>query len=282
MTIIDVTEANAQQDVIDASLKQLVVVQFWSEQSEDCKALTPILEKIAREHSEQLTLAKINVDEQSALTAQFGVRSLPTVMLLKEGQPVDGFEGVKTDLEVQAVFEAHLPKLWQECLIKAQALMDLQDFSGALPFLRQAQGEQGASPVVSSVLALCYTQLNRLDEASELLAEIKLADQDVYYAKSAAELHLKQQVAKTPELAKLEAAYQADSNDLSIAYALALQLNAEAKHREALALLLTIFKVDRDFQDGAVKTTFMDVLTALGKGDPLAIEYQRKFFSLLY
>ena len=113
MNIVEVTADNAQQMVIDASFGKLVVVDFWADWCAPCKTLMPVLEKLAGEYPDDLLLAKINADDQQMLAAQFGVRSLPTVMLIKEGQPLDGFTGAKTEAEVRALLEQYLPKPWE-------------------------------------------------------------------------------------------------------------------------------------------------------------------------
>jgi putative thioredoxin len=109
-----------------------------------------------------------------------------------------------------------------------------------------------------------------------------MKDQDGHYEQLVAQVALKKQAAKTPELVALEAAHANDPNNLQIAYQLAIQYNAETAYRPALELLMGIMRKDRNFAEGAAKKTFMDILAALGKGDALAIEFQRKLFTLLY
>jgi len=87
--IVDIDEGNAQQLLIDESFNRPVVVDFWAEWCEPCKQLMPMLEKLATEYKGAFLLAKVNADEQQMLAQQLGVKSLPTVMVIKEGQPVD-------------------------------------------------------------------------------------------------------------------------------------------------------------------------------------------------
>jgi len=282
MNIVDVTAENAQQMVIDASFEKLVIVDFWADWCAPCKVLMPILEKLAAEYPQDLVLAKINADEQQMLAAQFGVRSLPTVMLVKEGQPLDGFTGAKTEPEIRELLEKYLPKAWEAEVQQAQLFIQAGDYQQALPLLRRAYEESGKLPALAALLGLVYAQLNRLDEAQTLLGEIKMADQDAVYEQALAALELKRQTAKTPELAKLEADYEQRPDDLQLAYELALQLNEEHQHRAALELLLMIVTRDRNFSEGAARKSITDIIATLGKGDPLAVEFQRKLFTLLY
>ncbi|WP_049722226.1 thioredoxin [Gilvimarinus polysaccharolyticus] len=282
MNIVNVTAENAQQHIIDASFNTLVMVDFWADWSEPCKTLVPLLEKIASEYPSDLVLAKINADEQQMLASQFGVRSVPTVMLIKDGQPVDGFAGAQPEPQIREMLDKYLPKAWEATLGQARAYLDEASYADALPLLRQALEESNQLPHIAALTALCYAELNRLEEAEALLVNIKLAEQDGIYEQAVALVELKKQSAGSPELEKLAADYEQNPDDLTIAYALALQLNAEAQHRQALELLLDIFKRDRTFNDGAARKALTDILATLGKGDPLAVEYQRKLFTLLY
>ncbi|WP_041523719.1 thioredoxin [Gilvimarinus agarilyticus] len=282
MNIIDVTAENAQQQVIDASFGKLVMVDFWADWCEPCKSLMPLLEKIAAEYPDNLVLAKINADDQQMLASQFGVRSLPTVMLIKDGQPVDGFTGAQPEAQIREMLDKYLPKAWEATLGQARALLDEASYSEALPLLRQALEESNQMPQIASLTALCYAELNRVEEAEALLASVKLAEQDGIYEQAVALVELKKQSAGSPELEKLAAAYEQNPADNETAYAYALQLNAEGQHRQALEILLELFKRDRAFNDGAARKAMTDILATLGKGDPLAVEYQRKLFTLLY
>ncbi len=96
-TIVDITVENFQQIIIEASQDKLVLIDFWADWCEPCKDLMPILEKLAGEYSQHLILAKVDCEAQQEVAAQFGIRSLPTVMVVQNGQPVDGFAGVQPD-----------------------------------------------------------------------------------------------------------------------------------------------------------------------------------------
>lgn len=282
MNIVEINLENAKQYLIEESFVRPVLVDFWADWCAPCKSLMPILEKLANEYAGAFLLAKVNADEMGMISSQFGVRSLPTVMLMKNGQPIDGFAGALPEKEVRELLEKYLPKPWEKFVNDAQAHIMTGDFNAALPLLRQAYDESKQDAAIACLLAQCHLELNRIDNAETILATVKMADQDAHYEQLKAQIELKKQAAKTPELVALETAYANDPENLQCAYQLAIQYHAEGAHRSALELLIGILRKERNFAEGAAKKTFMDILAALGKGDALAIEFQRKLFTLLY
>lgn len=280
--VLDVDQSNAQQVLIEESQNRLVVVDFWAEWCEHCKNLTPLLEKLAAEYDGKFLLAKVDAEENQMITGQLGVRSLPTVMLFKDGQPIDGFAGAQPESEVRALLEKHLPPPWLEEVSQAQALMTDGDLTGALDLLRQASKTAGNSVEVLLPLASCLIQLNRLDEAESLLQEVKLADQNDYFKTLMAQLELQRESAKSPEIEALERQIADNPNDPVLQLQLAVQYNQHSLHGEALELLLSLLRSDINFGDGEAKKLFLDIITTLGKSDPLSIKYQRKYYTLLY
>jgi putative thioredoxin len=112
--MIDITIENFEQEVIAASMSQPVLVDFWAEWCGPCKALGPILEKLETAYGGAFTLAKINSDEQQQLAGAFGIRSIPTVVLMKNGQPVDGFMGALPEGKVREFLDKHVQVLEAE------------------------------------------------------------------------------------------------------------------------------------------------------------------------
>lgn len=282
MNIVDINLENAQKFLIDESFQRPVVIDFWAEWSVPCKSLMPILEKLAGEFAGGFLLAKVNADDMSMIASQFGVRSLPTVMVMKDGQPIDGFSGGLSEVQVRELLEKYLPKPWEQPLAEAKALLETGDAAAALPLLRRAYDESKQLGAVACLLVEANLELNRLDNAEQILSTIKMVDQDAHYQQLLAQIELKKQAAKTPELVALEAAHEAEPGNLTICFQLALQYSQESAYRPALELLIDIVRKERNFENGLARKTLTDLLVALGKGDPLAIEFQRKLFTLLY
>jgi putative thioredoxin len=281
-TIVNITLENAKQYLIDESFIRPVVIDFWADWCAPCKVLLPILEKIAKEYAGAFLLAKVNADELNMLASQFGVRSLPTIMIMKDGQPIDGFASALPEVQVREVLEKYLPKVWDKLLAEAKACVDNSDHAGALPLLRRAYEESKHLSAVAYLLAESNIALSRFDTAETILSMIKMVNRDENYARLIAEIELKKQAAKTPELVALEAAHLADPTNLHISFDLAVQYHHEKSYRPSLELLIDILRKDRNFADGKVRKALTDSLVFLGKGDPLAIEFQRKLFTLLY
>ncbi len=280
--IVHVTMANAKQVLIDESFQRPVLVDFWADWCEPCKSLMPLLEKLANEYAGQFVLAKVNCDDEPHIAQQFGVRSLPTVMLMKDGQPADGFVGAQTETAVRQLLEKFLPKPWDLQLEQARTAIAAGDYGAALTLLRKAYEESRKRADIGMELAAALIALKRFDEASAQLDAIKLADRDQRYQQLLAQIELQREAAKTPAIRQLEEVLKQSPGDLEAAYQLALQYNHNQQHREALDLLIDILSRDKQFRDGGAKKALLDIIAVLGNGDPLAKEYQRKLFSLMY
>lgn len=280
--IVDITFDNAQKYLIDESMQRLVVIDFWADWCAPCKALLPVLTKLVNEYKGAFLLAKVDSDKLGEIAAQFGIRSLPTVILMKDGQPVDAFQGAQPESQVRKLLEKHLPKPWDTKLQKAQKLLEDGKFDEALPVLRQAYEESKHRADIALALAHAALQTRRLEEAEKVLQAVKLADRDHMYEQLLAQLELAAEAAKTPEIRDLEAKLNENPDDMEVAFELAVKFGEEKHYKEALELLMTVLTTDRQFRDGAARKMFLDILATLGKGDPLAVQFQRRFYNLIY
>jgi putative thioredoxin len=280
--IVDINEGNAQQLLIDESFNRPVVVDFWADWCGPCKQLMPVLEKLANEYAGAFLLAKVNADEQQMLASQLGVRSLPTVMVIKEGQPIDGFAGAQPESAVREMLQKHLPSPWDLKIAEATTLLDAGETAQALSVLRTAWEDSKRLPEVTMAYAGALIEAKRLDDAEAALSEIRMVDQDAVYEQLKAQIELAREASKSPEIEALEAQLASDEGNYEVRVKLAVQLTTQSQYREALEHLLQVLRADRDWNNGEAKRLYLDTIATIGKGDPLAAEYQRKLFSLLY
>lgn len=280
--IVDIDESNAVQILIEASRERPVLIDFWADWCGPCKSLMPILEKLAHEYQGQFILAKVNADQQPMISQQFGVRSLPTVILMHQGQPVDGFVGAQPESRIRELLEPVLPKPWDDLAQQGQAALLEGDAAAAIPLLKQAYEQSQQRVDIALVYAQSLLAGKRLDEAEVVLDAVRLADRDDFWEQLRAQINIEREAARSPELTALEQQLAADPESDSLRRQLAAQYSHAGFHREALETLYQILQRDRDHDNGATRKALLDIIASLGKGDPLAVEYQRKLYSLLY
>ena len=280
--IIDITPENFQQALIEESMKRLVVVDFWADWCAPCKALMPILEKLANEYNGQFLLAKVNCDEQQAIAAQFGVRSLPTVALLKDGQPVDGFMGAQPESEIRQMLEKHLPKEYEIAYQQAQEKITSGELEEACTLLNAAHLAEPKRSDIALTFADVLIELGNLEAAEAVIGNIPLQDQDAQYNQVKAKLELASEAADSPEVKALEDKLQENPDDAQTVIELAVQYNQANRPEEGLELLLGCLRKDLNAADGVAKKAMTDILSALDNANALKAKYQRKLYTLLY
>ncbi|MCD9496357.1 co-chaperone YbbN [Photobacterium carnosum] len=278
---LELNEQNLQQ-IIDQSMQTPVAISFWAPSMPETLEVNATIEKIAREYQGQFTLATVNCETQQAVASQFGVRGLPTVALFKNGQPVDGSAGPQTEQSLREMLNRHLPTPEELQLQHALALVKSQDYNQALALLRQLAHKFPKNSIIELAIAECLVAAGLFDEAELILDTIPMQDQDAQYKGLIAKLELHKQAGNSPEIQQLEQKLAANPTDANITFELAVQYSQVNRNEEALALLLNILRNDLNFADGNAKKTMMDILAALGQGNPIAGTYRRQLYSLLY
>ena len=276
----DVDATNFQQVVIDGSMDAPVVIDFWAEWCGPCKALKPILEKLAEEYQGKFVLAKIDADRNQELASQFAVRGIPAVKAVYRGEIVDEFSGALPESEVREFLDRLIPSPATELRIQAAGQRDAGDFDAALTTLGQASqvapGDQEARIDAAEILA----HLNRMDEAGQLLDSLSPAMQA---DERAARLRTKLEFARsgvTVDEAALREEIAGQPDAMEARLRLANFLVASCRYAEAMDELLEMVHRDRTWNEEAARTTLLSVFNLLA-GDPLVAQYRRKLASAL-
>ena len=279
--IVTINETNLQQ-TLEQSMQIPVLFYFWSARSQHCQELTPLLERLAQEYAGQFILAELDCDAEPAVAQQFGLRSIPTVYLFQNGQPVDGFQGPQPEEAVRALLHKVLPKEEELKAQQGMALMQEGNVLEALPLLKEAWQLSNQESEIGFLLAEALIKLNRSDEAQAVLDVVPLQDKDTRYQGLIAQIDLLKQAADTPEIQQLQQQIAAEPDNAELATKLALQLHQVGRNEEALALLFSYLKKDLGAADGQARKILQEILAALGTGDALAAKYRRQLYSLLY
>lgn len=280
-SIIDINESNLQQ-TLEQSMTVPVLFYFWSDHSQHCQQLTPVLERLAQEYAGQFLLAKLDCDNEPMVASQFGLRAIPTVYLFQNGQPVDGFQGPQPEEAIRALLQKVLPREEELKAQQAMALVQQGKTLDALPLLKEAWQLSNQSSEIGFLLAEVLISLNRSDEAEAVLKVVPLQDQDTRYQGLMAQIDLLKQAADTPEIQQLQQQLESDPDNADLASKLALQLHQVGRNEEALALLYGHLRKDLNAADGQARKMLQEILAALGTGDALAAKYRRLLYSLLY
>ncbi|MDE8754863.1 co-chaperone YbbN [Pectobacterium polaris] len=280
-TIVDVNESNLHQ-VLEHSMTLPVLFYFWSGRSQHCLELEPVLDKLAQEYAGQFVLAKVDCDTEQRVAAQFGLRSIPTVYLVKDGQPQDGFQGPQPEEAIRELLKRALPKEEELKVAQAQQLIQEDKLPEAMQLLKDAWQLSQQRSDIGLMLAEVQIQINRSEDAEAVLATIPLQDRDTRYHSLVAQIELLKQAADTPEIQHLQQQLDVDPQNAELAVQLALQLHQVGRNEEALELLMGFLKKDLGVANGSARKTLMDIMAALGTSDALAARYRRQLYSLLY
>ncbi|MFC3032473.1 tetratricopeptide repeat protein [Pseudoalteromonas fenneropenaei] len=277
-----VTQDNIQQTL--GLQDKLVLLSFFSAQHPSCVAQREILARLAEQYQDMLVVATLDCETEamlaSQLAQQIGLQTLPTIVVLKNGAPLDIIAGAKSEEELKQQLAEHLPAPETLFLAEAQNALMAGDLNKAFEFAKKAKEAAPKNDKAKLVFADLCIQLNKLEDAKALLATVAVESQDAYFHNLQAKLHQAEQTEESPEIVALRAAIEAAPTDWALYEQLGGALLASGQKEEALAVLLVVLKKDMAF--GEVKKTYLDIIASLPNGDKVAGDYRRKLYSLLY
>ena len=288
--IKDGTEASFMKDVIEQSKTVPVIVDFWATWCGPCRTLGPALEAAVQAAKGKVKMVKIDVDRAQALAAQLRIQSIPTVYAFWQGQPVDGFQGAIPASEIKKFIDsltalgggeadgglAEALEAAEQMLAEGAAADAAETFAAILAEEPENAGAYGG-------LIRAHLAIGELDQAEALAnaAPAKIAGSpEVSAAK--AQIELARQAAKAGPETELRAALAKDPTNRQVMFDLATALHASDKVEEAVDLLLDLFKLDREWNDGAAKTQLLTLFGAMKPQDPVVLKGRRRLSSLIF
>ena len=285
--VIDINQDQFIEEVVEKSKTTPVLVDFWAPWCGPCKQLTPVLEKLVNSKNGKIILAKVNVDENQAIAAQLKIQSIPTVYGFVDGKPIDAFQGAQPESQIEKMIDKlieatpgnEIPKLLEE----AESFFKDQKFDEALQIYENLISLDPGNPKCISGMLRCLIQLNRYQDASEILESIDektIEDPEIQKIKKLIENMNSSSEGKTVEELKLILLNDINNHDLR--FELAEKYFSQNQVAEAFQELLLIFSHDAKWNDEAAKRKLLEYFDLLGFVDPNVIEARKKLSSLMF
>ena len=275
--IADVTQLTFESLVLAKSREIPVLADFWAAWCGPCKQLMPVLAKLVDEYDGKFFLAKINSDSEQPLAARYGVKSLPTVKLFRNGQVVEEFMGAQPEKTIRALLDRHIPResdtLVDSALLAARAGQPDE----ALTILQQAVKTDPGNDRAKLELARLHAYFGHAAESEATLAALSVEARestDAVGLKAQLEFVHIVATARPPEA--LLTAISANAKDSAARYELAAHLVLRQQHAAALDQLLEIVRTDRKFRDDAGRKAMVSVFNLLGGTGEIVNDYRRK------
>ena len=287
--IKDVNEDTFMDDVIEASKSSPIVVDFWAPWCGPCKTLGPALEAEVKATNGKIKMVKIDIDQNQNLASQMRIQSIPAVFAFVDGQPIDGFMGAKAPSELKVFIEKLLEKVTDdegdlsEAIAVADEMLESEEFDDAAETFEAILGEDPNSSLAFVGLFKSKMGAKKINDAKKMLKEIPdtLKNKPEILALQA-QIELTNQAEGIGELNDLRKLLSTDVNNHQVRFDLALALFTKGETSEAIQELLTIFRLDQEWNDDAARQQLFKFFDILGGEDPITLSGRRQLASMLF
>jgi len=283
LNIMDVTETEFNDQVIEASESKLIVVDFWAPWCGPCKQLTPILEKIISKSGDKITLVKINIDENQQIAAQLRIQSIPTVYAFKDKQIVNAFQGV--------IPEGQIIEFIEKCL----GSKINEDFTEFYNEIESAMAENKFEETKDTLLefisknsdeikGICFYLecLIELKQFEELEMFISSLEKDVQNKDEVKQVLKKMEIVKNnssgPNINELLGKLESEPNNIDLILEISDKYFSMKQYENGMDLLLKNYPKNKD----SIKNKMVEFFAVLGNTDQITIQYRKKLSQLMF
>ena len=280
--IFDVSNENFMTEVMEASQNTLIMLDFWATWCGPCQSLMPVVTKLAEEFNGAFHLAKVNIDENQDLAAQFSVRSVPTVKFIKNGKVVDEFTGALPEGDIRKYLERHIEKESDKLLDAAIAQYEAGENIKAIEAIQEISRMDPNNPRIALVYADLMIREKRYDLAAEVLNSLSYETrQTEQVAAMLARIEFASSATDLPAEEELIKAITEDPKNSKARHQLSTIYAMQGNYEKALEQLLEIVKRDRQYEDDAGRKAMLKLFDILGDNE-LVHQYRRKMMAALY
>ena len=285
----DVNEETFMDDVIEASKSSPIVVDFWAPWCGPCKTLGPALEAEVKATNGKIKMVKIDIDQNQNLASQMRIQSIPAVFAFVDGQPIDGFMGAKAPSELKSFIDKLLEKVTDddgdlsEAIAVANEMLNAEEFNDAAETFEAILGEDPESALAFVGLFNAKMGAKKINDAKKMLEEIPDALKNkAEILALQAQIDLSNQAEGVGEINDLRSTLTNDENNHQARFDLALALFTKGETSEAIQELLTIFRVDQEWNDDAARQQLFKFFDILGSENPITLSGRRQLASMLF
>jgi putative thioredoxin len=269
--------------VIENSYKQPVLIDFWADWCEPCKSLAPVLARLAEEYKGKFILAKVDTEKEQELAAHFGIKSLPTMKVIFNGQIAGERVGAIPESEIRALIDPLIISESDKVMDAAMAAHDEGRTQDALDLMNQALANDPANLDLKINIARLVMLQGDMKSASALLDSLSDEESKNDEAvKLRAKINLDTQLEGLPSMEQIESRLADNPEDLEALLDKSHHLSASGLYEQAMEILLEIMTIDRKFQDDAGRKGLLALFDMLGSEQQAVQKYRRKLFTLLH
>ena len=281
--VFEGTPENFQTLVIDKSNEIPILVDFWAAWCNPCQMLLPIVTRLAEEYQGKFHLVKVNSDEQQALAAQFGVRSLPTLKIFWQGEVVEEIMGAQPEPVLRQMLDQYVQVEVDPRILQAQELLEQGQMAEAHLLMQQAHEGEPENLQITTDLIRLTVMMGDHAKANEMIAELpRETRESAEINELSAQIQFAGIIQDSPDADTLQQNIDQDATDLDSRYKLAAWRVMEGDFDTALQQLLEIMKRDRGWQDDQARKSILAIFDMIPGHTDLISKYRRQMFNLLH